>query len=83
MGCEVALGPNQWWEACPVLSGYGWEVVEAAGLWRVQALTESDFALSAVLVATSVINICCSLFLRHAPCLLPGKQDCLALSQRT
>ena len=84
-GWEVAWGPTERLEVSPALSGCGWE---AAGRNRpcggpgpdwVGLCSVSCFSCH---LGDGFINICCSFLPRHTVCSLPGKRDCLAISQR-
>lgn len=57
MSWKVAWGPLGKLEVGPVLSGCGWEAAGKQAPWKVQALTGSGFALSAVSAATSVMDL--------------------------
>lgn len=57
MSWKVAWGPLGKLEVGPVLLGCGWEAAGKQDPWKVQALTGSGFALSAVSAATSVMDL--------------------------
>lgn len=86
MGWKAAWGPLGSWGfvlCCRAVGGRqrGSRPCGRSRPWVGQALLCQPFQLPHHL-SDGFINIRCSFLLRHTACSLPGKQDCLAISQK-